>query len=152
MKDIENRLLALGTQVLESKVNNLEPSLSTLHSSISSTPLEPERKRMDQLMIQPRIHYAGVRRKIIEENCGFGRSTDTNEHSETPKSTTRIRVKDGTIVTRWWFTICWHLGFNEITNKFGMRLNGMETNFSSNTCHGGNKKLRNIETDGGKTW
>ena len=28
-------------QVLESKVNNLEPSLSTLHSSISSTPLEP---------------------------------------------------------------------------------------------------------------
>ena len=28
-------------QVLESKVNNLEPSLSTLHSSISSTPLDP---------------------------------------------------------------------------------------------------------------
>ena len=28
-------------QVLESKVNDLEPSLSTLHSSISSTPLEP---------------------------------------------------------------------------------------------------------------
>ena len=28
-------------QVLESKVNNLEPSLSSLHSSISSTPLEP---------------------------------------------------------------------------------------------------------------
>ena len=28
-------------QVLESKVNNLGPSLSTLHSSISSTPLEP---------------------------------------------------------------------------------------------------------------
>ena len=28
-------------QVLESKVNNLEPSLSTLHSYISSGPLEP---------------------------------------------------------------------------------------------------------------
>ena len=28
-------------QVLESKVNNLEPSLSTLQSSISSTPLDP---------------------------------------------------------------------------------------------------------------
>ena len=28
-------------QVLESKVNNLEPSLSTLHSFISSTPLDP---------------------------------------------------------------------------------------------------------------
>ena len=28
-------------QVLESKVNNLEPSLSILHSSISLTPLEP---------------------------------------------------------------------------------------------------------------
>ena len=28
-------------QVLESRVNNLEPSNSTLHSSISSTPLEP---------------------------------------------------------------------------------------------------------------
>ena len=28
-------------QVLESRVNNLEPPLSTLHSSISSTPLEP---------------------------------------------------------------------------------------------------------------
>ena len=28
-------------QVLESKVNNLEPSLPTLHSSISSTPLDP---------------------------------------------------------------------------------------------------------------
>ena len=28
-------------QVLESKVSNLEPSLSTLHSSISSTPLKP---------------------------------------------------------------------------------------------------------------
>ena len=39
-------------QVLESKVNNLEPSLSTLQSSISSTPLEPpegikERRRID---------------------------------------------------------------------------------------------------------
>ena len=69
MQDIEKRLIALESrptesalsivsfaddptptamttltervQVLESKVNNLEPSLSTLHSSISSTPLEP---------------------------------------------------------------------------------------------------------------
>ena len=69
MKDIERRLVALEIrptesalsnvtfaeeqsplpittlieriQVLESKVNNLEPSLSTLHSFISSTPLEP---------------------------------------------------------------------------------------------------------------
>ena len=68
MQDIERRLIALESrpvetafssvsftaenpttmttltervQVLESKVNNLEPSLSTLHSSISSTPLEP---------------------------------------------------------------------------------------------------------------
>ena len=40
-------------QVLESKVNNLEPTLSTLHSSVSSTPLEPaevSRKGMVQLM------------------------------------------------------------------------------------------------------
>ena len=28
-----------GVQVLESRVNNMEPSLSTLHSSISSTPI-----------------------------------------------------------------------------------------------------------------
>ena len=68
MADIEKRLIALETrpvetsisnvsfteenpatmttliervQVLESRVNNLEPSNSTLHSSISSTPLEP---------------------------------------------------------------------------------------------------------------
>ena len=69
IKDIERRLVALETrptesalsnvtftdeqnplpmttlieriQVLESKVNNLEPPLSTLHSSISSTPLDP---------------------------------------------------------------------------------------------------------------
>ena len=69
MQDIERRLIALESrptesalsnvsfaddqvptamttlveriQVLELKVNNLEPSLSTLHSSISSTPLEP---------------------------------------------------------------------------------------------------------------
>ena len=68
MTDIERRLIALETrpvetsisnvsfteenpatmttliervQVLESRVNNLEPSNSTLHSSISSTPLEP---------------------------------------------------------------------------------------------------------------
>ena len=69
MQDIEKRLIALESrpiestvsnisfaeepaptalttlieriQVLEAKVNNLEPSLSTLHSSISSTPLDP---------------------------------------------------------------------------------------------------------------
>ena len=68
MADIEKRLIALETrpvetsmssvsfaeenpttltklvervQVLESSVNNLEPSNSSLHSSISSTPLEP---------------------------------------------------------------------------------------------------------------
>ena len=68
MLDIEKRLIALETrpvetsisnvsfteenpttmttlieraQVLESRVNNLEPSNSTLHSSISSAPLEP---------------------------------------------------------------------------------------------------------------
>ena len=68
MLDIEKRLIALETrpvetsisnvsfteenpttmttlieraQVLESRVNNLEPSNFTLHSSISSTPLEP---------------------------------------------------------------------------------------------------------------
>ena len=45
-------------QVLELKVNNLEPSLSTLHSSISSTPLDSQkaqRKKMDRLMIQLRL-------------------------------------------------------------------------------------------------
>ena len=38
-------------QILESRVNNMEPSLSTLHSSISSTPLEPpeEHKRREGL-------------------------------------------------------------------------------------------------------
>ena len=66
MADIEKRLIALETRpvetsisnvsftdenyydddidrtgALESRVNNLEPSNSTLHSSISSTPLEP---------------------------------------------------------------------------------------------------------------
>ena len=68
MQDIERRLIALESrpvetaisnvsfaeenpstmttlieriQVLETQVNNLEPSISTLHSSISSTPLEP---------------------------------------------------------------------------------------------------------------
>ena len=68
MADVEKRLIALETrpgepsisnvsfteenpttlttliervQVLESRVNSMEPSLSTLHSSISSTPLEP---------------------------------------------------------------------------------------------------------------
>ena len=69
MKDIERRLIALEIRptaatlsnvtfseeptslpmttligrisILESKVNNLEPSLSTLHSSISSAPLDP---------------------------------------------------------------------------------------------------------------
>ena len=38
-------------QILESRVNNMEPSLSTLQSSISSTPLEPpeEHKRREGL-------------------------------------------------------------------------------------------------------
>ena len=81
MADIEKRLIALETrpvessisnvsfteenpttlttliervQVLESNVNNLEPSLSTLHSSISSTPLEPEdHKRKEGLINEP---------------------------------------------------------------------------------------------------
>ena len=41
--------------MLESKVNNLEPSLSTLHSSISSTPLEPpeDHKRKEGLINEP---------------------------------------------------------------------------------------------------
>ena len=82
MSDIEKRLIALETrpvetsisnvsfteenpttlttliervQVLESRVNNMEPSLSTLHSSISSTPLEPaeEHKRKEGLTNEP---------------------------------------------------------------------------------------------------
>ena len=42
-------------QVLESKVNNLEPSISTLHSSISSSPLEPpeEHRRKEGLVNDP---------------------------------------------------------------------------------------------------
>ena len=42
-------------QVLESRVNNMEPSLSTLHSSISSTPLEPpeDHKRKEGLINEP---------------------------------------------------------------------------------------------------
>ena len=42
-------------QVLESKVNNLERSLSALHSSISSTPLEPpeDHKRKEGLINEP---------------------------------------------------------------------------------------------------
>ena len=82
MTDIEKRLIALETrpvetsisnvsfteenpttmttlieraQVLESRVNNLEPSNSTLHSSMSSTPLElPEdQKRKEGLTNDP---------------------------------------------------------------------------------------------------
>ena len=82
MTDIEKRLIALETrpvetsisnvsfteenpttmttliervQVLESRVNNLEPSDSTLHSSISSTPLEPpeDQKRKEGLTNDP---------------------------------------------------------------------------------------------------
>ena len=82
MADIERRLIALETrpvetsisnvsfteenpttmttliervQVLESRVNNLEPSNSTLHSSISSTPLEPpeDQKRKEGLTNDP---------------------------------------------------------------------------------------------------
>ena len=82
MADIEKRLIALDTrpvetsisnvsfteenpttlttliervQVLESRVNNMEPSLSTLHSSISSTPLEPpeDHKRKEGLINEP---------------------------------------------------------------------------------------------------
>ena len=42
-------------QVLESKAHNLEPSLSTLHSSISSTPLEPpeDHRRKEGLINEP---------------------------------------------------------------------------------------------------
>ena len=40
-KKIPMTTLIERVQVLESRVNNLEPSNSTLHSSISSTPLEP---------------------------------------------------------------------------------------------------------------
>ena len=42
-------------QVLESRVNNMEPSLSTLHSSKSSTPLEPpeDHKRKEGLTNEP---------------------------------------------------------------------------------------------------
>ena len=42
-------------QVLESRVNNLEPSNSTLHSSISSTPLEPpeDHRRKEGLFNEP---------------------------------------------------------------------------------------------------
>ena len=82
MTDIEKRLIALETrpvetsisnvsfteenptalttliervQVLESRVNNLEPSNSTLHSSISSTPLEPpeDHKKKEGLLNEP---------------------------------------------------------------------------------------------------
>ena len=82
MEDIERRLIALETrpvetsisnvsfteenpttmttliervQVLESRVNNLEPSNSTLHSSISSTPLEPpeDHRRKEGLINEP---------------------------------------------------------------------------------------------------
>ena len=82
MLDIEKRLIALETrpvetsisnvsfteenpttmttliervQVLESRVNNLEPSNSTLHSSISSTPLEPpeEQRRKESSTNEP---------------------------------------------------------------------------------------------------
>ena len=82
MADIQKRLIALETrpvetsisnvsfteenpttlttliervQVLESRVNNMEPSLSTLHSSISSAPLEPpeDHKRKEGLSDEP---------------------------------------------------------------------------------------------------
>ena len=82
MADIEKRMIALETrpvetsvsnmlfteensttlttliervQVLESRVTNLEPSNSTLHSSISSTPLEPpeDHKRKEGLTNEP---------------------------------------------------------------------------------------------------
>ena len=46
-------------QVLESRVNNLEPSNSTLHSSISSTPLEPpeDHRRREGSVNEPSSSY-----------------------------------------------------------------------------------------------
>ena len=90
MLDIEKRLIALETrpvetsisnvsfteenpttmttliervQVLESRVNNLEPSNSTLHSSISSTPLEPpeDHRRKESSINEPSSSYTQER-------------------------------------------------------------------------------------------
>ena len=94
MQDIERRLIALENrpvetaisnvsfteenpttmttliervQVLESKVNNLEPSLSTLHSSISSTPLEPPedlRRKEGSSNDPPSVQERSLERRI----------------------------------------------------------------------------------------
>ena len=93
MIDIEKRLIALETrpvetsisnvsfteenpttmttliervQVLESRVNNLEPSNSTLQSSISSTPLEPpeEHRRKESSVNEPSSSYTQERSAI----------------------------------------------------------------------------------------
>ena len=93
MLDIEKRLIALETrlvetsisnvsfteenpttmttliervQVLESRVNNLEPSNSTLHSSISSTPLEPpeDHRRKESSINEPSSSHTQERSTI----------------------------------------------------------------------------------------
>ena len=53
-------------QVLESRVNNLEPSNSTLHSSISSAPLEPpeEHRRKESSVNEPSSSYTQERSNI----------------------------------------------------------------------------------------
>ena len=89
MLDIEKRLVALETRpvetyssnvssteenptmktlierehVLESSVNNLEHSNSTLHSSISSTPLEPpeDHRKKDSSVNEPSSSYTHER-------------------------------------------------------------------------------------------
>ena len=115
MLDIEKRLIALETrpvetsisnvsfteenpttmttliervQVLESRVNNLEPSNSTLHSSVSSAPLEPpedHRKRESPVnepffVIHSReiydaynsyIYYGGIGGSTLKANTSY---------------------------------------------------------------------------------
>ena len=72
-------------QVLESKVNNLEPSLSTLHSSISSTPLEPpdDARRREGLVNEPSSSQEMSLEKRIDVIESWIRSSSVNPSSNT---------------------------------------------------------------------
>ena len=94
-------------QMLESRVNNIEPSLSTLHSSLSSMPLEPSEnlKRKEGLINEPSSSFIQERptlrvintstgainilcvsyRVDFKEDTSHGRSIDGDSDSRTPK-------------------------------------------------------------------
>ena len=114
MQDIERRLIALENrpvetaisnvsfaeenpstmttliervQVLELKVNNLEPSLATLHSSISSTPLEPpeDHRRKEGSINDPSFSQENSLERRIESLESWIKTSSASASSPTVK-------------------------------------------------------------------